>query len=125
LHLRLNAKEMIPSAKKISELTWGEIITDLDERYWRNTALHSITTNAGERDFINVNECAALTGYSPGYIRQLVFKRAIPFHKNPKLKPVRFKRVEILDWMASKKFTPITEQAENYIEANNSLKKSK
>jgi predicted DNA-binding transcriptional regulator AlpA len=114
---------MIPLTKKISELKWGEIITDLEERYGKNTALHSITANPVERDFMNVEECASLTGYTPGYIRQLVFKRAIPFYKNPALKPVRFKCSEILEWMATKKFTPITEQAENYIAENNSFKK--
>ena len=113
---------MIPLDKRIAELTWGEIIKDLDERYPKNTALHAITANPVERDFMNVKECSALTGYKPGYIRQLVFKRGIPFHKNPKLKPVRFKRSEILEWMATQKFTPITERAENYIEENNSLK---
>jgi excisionase family DNA binding protein len=64
-----------------------------------------------DSDFMNVKECALLTGYKPDYIRQLVFKRAIPFHKNPKRKPVRFKRFEILAWMATKKFTPIDEQS--------------
>ena len=108
---------MIPIDKKITELTWGEIVADLDERYKKGTVAPTkqLYLNSAAEGFLNVKECAALTGYAEDYIRQLVFKRAIPFHKNPKLKPVRFKRSEIMEWMATKKFTPIDEQAENYV----------
>ena len=116
---------MIPFAKKITELTWGDVINDLDERYGRNTALQPIRANPVLSEFINIRECALLTGYSPGYIRQLIFKRAIPFHKNPKLKPVRFKRIEILAWMATKKFEPINDMAENYLDGRDHFKKQK
>ena len=69
--------------------------------------------------FLNIDQCATLTGYKPGYIRQLVFKQAIPFFKSKGRKPVRFKEAEILAWMADKKFTPINEQADDYLEVNN------
>ena len=116
---------MIPIDKKITELTWGEIVADLDQRYGKGTVVpvKQQYLNPATEGFINVKQCAALTGYTEGYIRQLVFKRAIPFHKNPKLKPVRFKRSEILEWMATKKFTPIDEQAENYISKNSIARK--
>src|SRR5579863_5762417 len=116
---------MIPANKRIAELTWCEIITDLDERYRENIALHSMRANPAEREFINVKECAAITGYTLGYIRQLVFKRAIPFHKNPRLKPVRFRKSEILEWMAAKKFVPTEALAENYIMENQLIKNNK
>lgn len=112
---------MIPTDKKITDLTWGEIVTDLDERYGKGgtvLAAKQVYLNPATDGFLNVKECAALTGYAEDYIRQLVFKRAIPFHKNPKLKPIRFKRAEILEWMATKKFTPIGELAEEYISGN-------
>ena len=99
---------MIGLNKRLNELTWGEIISDLDERYGKQAMLKVIPANPASGDFMNVKECAILTGYKPDYIRQLVFKKAIPYHKNPKLKPVRFKREEILAWMTSKKFTPIS-----------------
>ena len=67
------------------------------------------------KEFMTIDECAALTGYKPDYIRQMVFKRKIPFHKNPNRKPIRFKRDEILHWMATKKFSPIDELADAYI----------
>ena|ERR1017187_9645099 len=113
---------MIPLSKRISELTWGEVIADLDERYGKFQLLGENQPGALAEEFISIKQCSSLTGYTPGYIRQLIFRHAIPFYKNPKLKPIRFKRSEIIAWMASKKFTPITEQAENYIEENNSIK---
>ena len=108
---------MIPLYKKITELTWGDILTDLDERYGPQNTLKAASINGvqSNNEFMNVKECALLTGYKPAYVRQLVFKRAIPFHKNPRLKPVRFRRSEILNWMVTKKFTPIDEQADNYV----------
>jgi predicted DNA-binding transcriptional regulator AlpA len=116
---------MIPFAKKITELTWGDVITEFDERYGKNASLQVIRANPVLPEFINIKECASLTGYSPGYIRQLIFKRAIPFHKNPKLKPVRFKRNEIVGWMATKKFEPINDMAESYLEGRDHFKKQK
>jgi excisionase family DNA binding protein len=107
--------------KKINELTLREFFTELEARYGPQLTRSSEQVDV---DFMNVKECAQLTGYAPDYIRQLVFKRAIPFHKNPNRKPVRFKRFEILAWMATKKFIPIDEQAENYITDKHKHKKS-
>lgn len=111
---------MIPKDKKITDLTWGEIVADLDERYRKESVARTQKTllNPDAEEFLNVKECAALTGYTEDYIRQLVFKRSIPYHKNPKRKPIRFKRYEIIEWMATKKFTPIDEQADNYLTGN-------
>jgi hypothetical protein len=116
---------MIPLNKKITELTWGDIISDLDERYKSPKATNenhlNFSPSAGE--FIDIKKCALITNYSTGYIRQLVFKRLIPFHKHPHRKPIRFKRSEILEWMSGKKFTPIDELAESYVTENRSYKK--
>ena len=107
---------MIDPNTRIIDVTWGQAIQELDARYGLlNSRYGNIMPAKSADTFLNIKDCAALTGYSPGYIRQLVFKRAIPFHKNPNLKPVRFKRDEILAWMGTKKFTPIDEQAEDYI----------
>jgi predicted DNA-binding transcriptional regulator AlpA len=106
---------MIPTEKKIAELTWGEIISDLDERYGKASFFTSLERPASE--FLNIKQCAAVTGYKENYIRQLIFKRAIPFYKTANLKPVRFKKCEILAWMSERKFTPIQEQAEDYLQS--------
>jgi hypothetical protein len=78
-----------------------------------------------EPELIGIVACSILTGYKPNYIRQLVFKRAIPFYKTKNRKPIRFKRTEILQWMSGKKITPINEQAENYLIENESPIKHK
>lgn len=106
---------MIPLTKKIIDLTWGEVVSDLDERYGKNIYLSCAQLGMAAKEFMSIKDCAALTGYKPDYIRQLVFKRKIPFHKNPNRKPIRFNRDEILQWMATKKFTPIDELAETYV----------
>ena len=71
-----------------------------------------------EPEFIGIPGCSLLTGYKPDYIRQLVFKKAIPFYKAKNRKPVRFKRYEILAWMSEKKHVPLTERADNYLQDN-------
>ena len=116
---------MILPNKRLIDLTWGEVLDDLDTRYGKKPGILHIQSNPVINEFMNVAECALLTGYSPGYIRQLIFKRAIPFHKNPKLRPVRFKRTEILEWMASKKFEPINDMAENYLDGRDNSEKQK
>ena len=108
---------MIPHDKKINELTWGEVMFELDERYKesRNPAI-PFQPNPVMQEFINIKVCAELTGYTVGYIRQLVFKREIPFYKGRK--PLRFKRSEIQEWMVGRKYTPIEQLAEQHMENN-------
>lgn len=108
---------MIPLEKRFIDLTWGEVMAELDVRYSQNNAAF-VMKSAGPENlapFINIKECAELTGYKEGYIRQLVFKSQIPYYKTPNRKPIRFKRAEILQWIAGKKFTPTDERADNYI----------
>jgi len=116
---------MIPLTKRIYELTLGEVLDAWDARFGTKPSNQHMQSNPILNEFMTLKECASLTGYKPGYIRQLIFKRAIPFHKNPKLKPVRFKRIEILEWMASKKFEPINDMADNYLEGRGRFKKQK
>ena len=61
---------MIPIDKKITELTWGEIVADLDERYGKGTVvpMKQPYLNPATEGYINVKQCAALTDYSEGYI---------------------------------------------------------
>jgi excisionase family DNA binding protein len=109
---------MIPLEKRFIDLTWGEVMAELDSRYSQtNTTLglRSVGSESALALFINIKQCAELTGYKEGYIRQLVFKSQIPYYKTPNRKPVRFKRAEIVQWMAGKKFTPTEERADDYI----------
>ena len=116
---------MIDTNRRIIDLTWGEIVDELDARYGAGRVGPHVQLNPEMTVFIGIKECALLTGYTPGYIRQLVFKRAIPFHKSPRLKPVRFKRSEVIEWMAGKKFQPISEMADNYMDNKTRFKRAK
>jgi hypothetical protein len=51
---------MIPIDKKITELTWGEIVADLDERYRKGTVapVKQLYLNPIAEGFLNVKECA-------------------------------------------------------------------
>ena len=97
-------------------MTLGELLDALNTEKpgckCQNTMVDNIHSL---KEYMNASECAVLTGYSPDYIRQLVFKRQIPFHKRADRKPVRFKREEIAEWMAGKKYSPITDMADDYI----------
>lgn len=113
---------MIPHDKKLNELTWGEIISDLDERYKESRIpVIPLQPNPATQEFINIKACAELTGYTEGYIRQLVFKREIPFYKGRK--PLRFKRSEIQEWMIGRKYTPIEQLADQHMENNPSYRR--
>jgi excisionase family DNA binding protein len=97
--------------KRVIDLTLEELVSFLDERYAK--ANHSQSLKNDEAQFLNVNQCAVLTGYSPDYVRQLVFKRAIPFYKVRRL--LRFMRAEIVEWMSRKKHLPIDQLADEYL----------
>ena len=97
--------------KRVIDLTVEELVSFLDERYGK--ANHPQPLKHDEAQFLDVNQCAVLTGYSPDYIRQLVFKRAIPFYKVRRL--LRFMRTEIVEWMSSKKHVPIEQLADEYL----------
>ena len=118
----LNNAPLIDPLKRLIDMTWGEVALELDRRYNSSTATNHSLAMESSGVFLNTHQCAAITGYTPGYIRQLVFKREIPFYKSKNRKPVRFKESEILVWMAERKFTPIAEQADNYLEKNFNLK---
>ena len=95
---------------RLIDITVGELIDFLDARY-PNRNQQSAQTNS----YIKVDECATITGYSEEYVRQLVFKRKIPFTKlnNGTL---RFIKKDIIDWMGNNKSTPTQEAAQRYIE---------
>lgn len=50
-----------------------------------------------EPDILKIAEVAKLTGYKPGYIYELVSKRAIPFHKVRN--SLRFSKKEVEAWI--------------------------
>lgn len=107
---------MIHPEKRFIDLTWGEVVAELDSRYGRTNAIigmRSVVENL--TPFITIKECAEITGYKVGYIRQLVFRKEIPYYKTENRKPIRFRRTEIQDWLSGKKITPIDERAEDYI----------
>jgi excisionase family DNA binding protein len=108
---------MIHPEKRFIDLTWGEVVAELDSRYGQPNAILGLKGSGQENltPFINIKECAALTGYKVGYIRQLIFRKEIPFYKTENRKPIRFRRSEIQDWLLGKKITPIDERADDYI----------
>ena len=114
---------MIPLDKRISDLTLGDIIGLFDGRYVKETSTQmiSVPDQTTVKEYMGVKECAELTGYQENYIRQLVFKRKIPYYKTQNRKPLRFKRSEIQQWMSGKKYSPIDEIADTYI--NNSKRR--
>ena len=91
-------------------ITVGELIEFLDERYTNKNQRNQTTDT-----FMKIDDCATITGYSEEYIRQLVFKRKIPFTKlnNGTL---RFIKKDIIDWMGNNKSTPTELAAQRYIE---------
>ncbi len=104
--------------KRIIDLKVGELLELLDERYAANSKDNKILDNATVKsDFLNVKQCASLTGYNDDYIRQLVFKGKIPFYKIQD-HSIRFSRKEIIDWMTTKKYVPVAKRAQQYIEEN-------
>jgi predicted DNA-binding transcriptional regulator AlpA len=102
-------------SKRLMDATLGDLA---DVLY--NMNLSANNNSAGfqsiEPEFIGIAACSLLTGYKPNYLRQLVFKRAIPFYKAKNRKPVRFKRSEILAWMSEKKTLPIADLVDNYLQ---------
>ena len=95
---------------RLIDITVGELIELLDGRY-TNKKQQSQQTDT----FLKVDDCATITGYTEEYIRQLVFKRKIPFTKlnNGTL---RFVKKDIIDWMGNNKSTPTEVAAQHYIE---------
>lgn len=102
--------------KRIIDLNVGELLDLLDNHYINNLKERSSSENiVSKKDFINVKECAVLTGYNVDYVRQLVFKGKIPFYKIQDYS-IRFSRKEIIDWMTTKKYIPVAKRAQQYIE---------
>ncbi len=113
-HNRKNRDGRKIENKRLIDVTVKELLEVLDSRYQKKG--HSIVTvQTAVPEIINVEACALLTGYKVGYIRQLVFRREIPFYKGENRRPIRFKRAEILEWISGKKYKPIHELADDYI----------
>ena len=95
---------------RLIDITVGELIELLDGRYTNKKQQIQQTDT-----FLKIDDCATITGYSEEYIRQLVFKRKIPFTKlnNGTL---RFIKKDIIDWMGNNKSTPTEVAAQRYIE---------
>jgi len=110
------------SQKRIIDLTVEELVGVLDGRYLNNRVPNTVDSKIGA--FLKVKECAELTGYAEDYIRQLVFKKRIPFTKlnNGSL---RFISHEIVDWMKANKRIPTEDAAQQYIENSTTSKKGR
>ena len=100
---------------RVIDLTVKHLFKLLDDRYGGTGK--DTNTNSGPQlpEYMDIKACAELTGYTVGYLRQLVHRRAIPFHKKPNFKPVRFLRSEILEFIGGKKYAPINEMADDYL----------
>ena len=97
--------------KRLIDITVAELVTYLDNRYTEKQM------NTTKPLFIKSKECAMLTGYKEEYIRQLVFKKKIPFHKanNGSL---RFLESEIIAWMQANKRLPNDVLAQAFMDNN-------
>ncbi len=112
----------IISDKRIIDLSVGELLQLLDERYIPNQTGKKILGNTERKsDFLNVKQCAVLTGYKEDYIRQLVSKKQIPFFKVQD-HSVRFSEKEVINWMTTKKYKPVSVRAQQYIDETDNPK---
>ena len=108
---------------RVIDLTVTQLLEIMDARYsGKDSTVIQGGAKPSQSEYMDIAQCAELTGYSIGYLRQLIHKRKLPFHKKPNFKPVRFLRSEILEWMGGKKYTPIDEMADDYI-SNNKVKR--
>lgn len=115
-------QEKDKKSKRLMDATLGDLAEILAGMGFQINGKSDSFTKV-QPELMDVEACSALTGYSAGYIRQLVFKRAIPFYKNENRKPVRFKRSEILAWMVEKKFQPIESLADEHIHSYSKRKR--
>ena len=105
---------MLSLETRIIDLTVADLMQLLDERYTQFSSTICLQAcRKIETEKMSVDECAELTGYVADYIRQLVFKRQIPYYKTRK--KLHFKHSEIIDWMYQRKVVPVDQIAEQYI----------
>lgn len=91
------------------------------ERLDRMESMMAVLT----KDVINVDECAALTGFSPAHIYRLVSQNEIPHYK-PTGKTILFKKPEIIEWLFRIRISTneeIESKAATYIVKSNLKKK--
>lgn len=102
--------------RRLIDLSVDEFFTAMEERNQHHAKKYNDQTIilAGDRN-IKVKECAKITGYKEGYVRQLVFKKAIPYFKQNN-RSLRFSYNEIVAWTQLRKHMPIEEAAQRYIE---------
>jgi len=62
----------------------------------------SSSTIEPPREFISIKEVSVLTGYTISTLYGLVSKKKIPYVKRKGTKFLRFRRSDIMDWMAGK-----------------------
>jgi len=119
---RSNSKEMVSRNtnidKRIIDLSVIELLNILDERYVITSKDKNLSNSAVlKSDFLNVKKCAELTGYAEDYIRQLISNKKIPFYKVQD-HTIRFSKKEIIEWMTTRKYTPVAKRAQDYINTN-------
>lgn len=104
--------------KRIIDLSVIELLNILDERYVITSKDKNLSNSAVlKSDFLNVKKCAELTGYAEDYIRQLISNKKIPFYKVQD-HTIRFSKKEIIEWMTTRKYTPVAKRAQDYINTN-------
>jgi excisionase family DNA binding protein len=119
---RSNSKEMVSRNtnihKRIIDLNVEDLLNILDERYVITPKDKNLSdSTVSKSDFLNVKKCAELTGYAEEYIRQLVSNKKIPFYKVQE-HTIRFSKKEIIEWMTTRKYTPVAKRAQDYINRN-------
>ena len=61
-------------------------------------------TLLGAKNVLNMNDLLLLTGFSKGYVYQLVCAKKIPFYKGDGGKYLYFKKQEIENWLLAHRF---------------------
>jgi excisionase family DNA binding protein len=114
----MGKKNNIILDKRIIDISVEDLLNILDERYVITPKDKNLSDSAvSKSDFLNVKKCAELTGYAEGYIRQLVSNKKISFYKVQD-HTIRFSKREIIEWMTTRKYTPVAKRAQDYINRN-------
>jgi excisionase family DNA binding protein len=114
----MGKKNNIILDKRIIDISVEDLLNILDERYVITPKDKNLSdSTVSKSDFLNVKKCAELTGYAEEYIRQLVSNKKIPFYKVQE-HTIRFSKKEIIEWMTTRKYTPVAKRAQDYINRN-------
>lgn len=76
---------------------------------YKDYSLNETKLIMNTKDVFTLEELALYTNYKKSYIYQLVHRRAIPAHKPPNGKKLFFSKIEIDEWLLSRKLETVAE----------------